>query len=55
MFLKMPGESKITEVFKILDLVILLEGMTCFEPPDGMCACMHMCVHMLQLVGAIEI
>ena len=51
----MPGESKITEVFKLLDLIVLLEGMTCFEPWDGMCACMHMCVHMLHLVWAIEI
>jgi len=39
----------------MLDLTILLEGMTCFEPRDGMCACVYTCVCMLHLVWAIEI
>lgn len=49
----MPGEIKITDVFKIMDLITLLGGMTCFEPQDGMHVCM--CVHMIHLVWAIEI
>lgn len=41
--LKMIGESKITELFRIFGLIILLEEMTCFESWDGMCVCMHVC------------
>lgn len=51
----MPGESKNTEVFKILDLIILLERMTCFEPQDRMCACMHVCAYATSSVGYRDI
>lgn len=51
----MPGESKITEVFKILDLILLLEGMTCFEPQGGTCACMHVCAPDTSSVGCRDI
>lgn len=37
----LPGENKIMEVFKILDLMILSEGMTWFEPLDGTYACVY--------------
>lgn len=51
----MPGESKIIEVFKILNLIILLEGMSCFEPQDVMFTCIHVCAHAASSVGHRDI
>lgn len=52
---EMPGESKITAVFKVFDLIILLEKMTCFEPRDGMCVYAHVCAYATSSVGYRDI
>lgn len=55
MILKMSGESKIIEVFKILNLIILLEGVTYFYPQDFMFTYIHVCSHAASSVGHRDI
>lgn len=51
----MSGESKIIEVFKILNLIILLEAVTYFYPQDFMFTYIHVCSHAASSVGHRDI